>query len=254
MEVALGINAPHRGRLAAELGLDEQADVFEVDGFLALADLFQLAGLDIPEHRDPDHRPVDAPLLQSGPLGIDWLRPMNLFGISGENRLAYATGWSLSCNLLALVGLSLVLRLSRADVRQARLFIEDHSEQLRDEDKDYELSLIRISQLQALLPPFMEPEELRSMWAQFEDNYQQRLLPGDRAPVFVVNHVEAVLARIIGATSAHHAMEQLERSQQLEYSDLASMVTDASRLHTFNRELLQTTVESLLQGVSVVDK
>ena len=198
--------------------------------------------------------PVDAPLLQSGPLGIDWLRPMNLFGISGENRLAYATGWSLSCNLLALVGLSLVLRLSRADVSQARLFIEDHSEQLRDEDKDYELSLIRISQLQALLPPFMEPEELRSMWAQFEDNYQQRLLPGDRAPVFVVNHVEAVLARIIGATSAHHAMEQLERSQQLEYSDLASMVTDASRLHTFNRELLQTTVESLLQGVSVVDK
>ena len=32
------------------------------------------------------------------------------------------------------------------------------------------------------------------------------------------------------------------------------MVTVASRLHTFNRELLQTTVESLLQGVSVVDK
>jgi signal transduction histidine kinase/CheY-like chemotaxis protein len=31
------------------------------------------------------------------------------------------------------------------------------------------------------------------------------------------------------------------------------MVSDASKLNTFNRELLQTTVESLLQGVSVVD-
>jgi polyphosphate kinase len=63
LEVALGMDATHRGRLAAELGLDEQADVFEVDGFLGLNDLFQLSGLDIPDHRDPDHRPVDAPSL-----------------------------------------------------------------------------------------------------------------------------------------------------------------------------------------------
>ena len=63
LEVALGMDSTHRGRLAAELGLDEQADVFEVDGFLGLDDLFQLASLDIPEHRDPDHRPVDLPIL-----------------------------------------------------------------------------------------------------------------------------------------------------------------------------------------------
>jgi polyphosphate kinase len=63
LEVALGMDATHRGRLAAELGLDEQADVFEVDGFLGLNDLFQLSGLDIPDHRDPDHRPVDPPSL-----------------------------------------------------------------------------------------------------------------------------------------------------------------------------------------------
>ena len=63
LEVARGMDSTHRGRLAAELGLDEQADVFEVDGFLGLGDLFQLAVLDIPEHRDADHRPVDAPSL-----------------------------------------------------------------------------------------------------------------------------------------------------------------------------------------------
>jgi signal transduction histidine kinase len=202
----------------------------------------------------PATLPPDAGLLLYGPLHLDWLRPMSLFGIEGDNRLAYATAWSLSLNLALLVSFSLILKPTRADLRQARLFTEGTMVQVRDEDKDYELSLIRVSQLQALLPPFMEPDELRNMWLEFEHNYQQRLLPGDRAPTFVVNHVESVLARIIGATSAHKAMEQLERSQQLEYSDLAGMVTDASRLHTFNRELLQTTVESLVQGVSVVDK
>ena len=197
--------------------------------------------------------PADASLMLEGPLSISWLRPMNLLGIEGEHRLAYATAWSLSVNLFALVVLSLALKPSRADVRQARIFTGETTTASNDQDRDYELSLIRVSQLQALLPPFMEADELRTMWQQFEDSYQQRLLPGDRAPVFVVNQVESVLAQIIGATSAHQAMEQLERSQQLEYSDLAGMVTDASRLHTFNRELLQTTVESLLQGVSVVD-
>jgi polyphosphate kinase len=63
LEVVHGMDTTHRGRLAAELGLDEQADVFEVDGFLGLADLFQLAVLDIPAHRYPDHRPIDAPVL-----------------------------------------------------------------------------------------------------------------------------------------------------------------------------------------------
>ena len=202
----------------------------------------------------PSVLPQSALLLTDGPLGIAWLAPLNLFGILGEHRLAYATCWSLSLNTLALVLLSMWLRPSQADIRQARVFIDSPEAGGSATELDYQLSLIRVSQLHALLPPFVEPEELRTMWLEFENSYQQRLLPGDRAPEFVVSRIEAILARIIGATSAHQAMEQLASSQQLAYSDLAGMVSDASKLHTFNRELLQTTVESLVQGVSVVDK
>ena len=46
-----------RGRLAAELGLDEQADVFEAEGMLGQRDLMEIATLDIPELRDPPHAP-----------------------------------------------------------------------------------------------------------------------------------------------------------------------------------------------------
>ncbi len=195
--------------------------------------------------------PGESTLLATGPLGIDWLRPMNLLGLPGQYRLAYATIWSLGVNTAALVVFSLILKPSGADRRQARIFMDDSATQAAD--RDYQLSLIRVSLLQALLPPFMEPAALQKMWAEFEDSYQQRLLPGDRAPQFVVDRVESVLARIIGATSAHQAMEQLEKSQQLAYTDLAGMVTDASKQHTFNQELLQTTVENMVQGVAVVD-
>ena len=43
LEVVAGMNPAHRGMLAAELGLDERDDVFEiVDGMLALRDLMEL--------------------------------------------------------------------------------------------------------------------------------------------------------------------------------------------------------------------
>ena len=46
-----------RGRLAAELGLDEHADVFEAEGMLGQRDLMEIATLDIPELRDNAHAP-----------------------------------------------------------------------------------------------------------------------------------------------------------------------------------------------------
>jgi polyphosphate kinase len=64
LEVARGMNPVHRGMLAAELGLDEHEDVFEVNGMLALRDLWQVVGLDLPELHDPPHHAIDSPRLQ----------------------------------------------------------------------------------------------------------------------------------------------------------------------------------------------
>ncbi|MGD8841887.1 MAG: polyphosphate kinase 1 [Gammaproteobacteria bacterium] len=59
LQVARGMNPVHRGMLAAELGLDAEADVFEVGELMAIRDLLEIAGLDIPELRDPTHKPID---------------------------------------------------------------------------------------------------------------------------------------------------------------------------------------------------
>jgi polyphosphate kinase len=67
LEVMKGMDPVHRGMLAAELGLDEDTDVFEVDGMIAKRDLFQIAGLDRPELRDPPHHPLDHAELAGSP-------------------------------------------------------------------------------------------------------------------------------------------------------------------------------------------
>ena len=67
LEVPADMDPAHRGMLAAELGLNEDSDVFEKEGLLSTRDLMEVAGLGIPELRDPPHTPVDHPDLSLSP-------------------------------------------------------------------------------------------------------------------------------------------------------------------------------------------
>jgi polyphosphate kinase len=59
LQVQSGMNPTHRGMLAAELGLNEESDVYEVDTLMAMRDLFEIASLDFPALLDPPHKPID---------------------------------------------------------------------------------------------------------------------------------------------------------------------------------------------------
>ncbi|MCP3662352.1 MAG: polyphosphate kinase 1 [Gammaproteobacteria bacterium] len=100
LQVQRGMGSVHRGMLAAELYLDEEDDVFDVDAILRMRDLFELASLDFPELLDPPHHPVDHPeLLNSrnifnlirdrGPLLLQ--HPYESFATSVERFLKEAS-------------------------------------------------------------------------------------------------------------------------------------------------------------------
>ena len=100
LEVQPGMERTHRGMLAAELGLNEDEDVFEVEGMMALRDLFEIAGIEKPELHDKTHRAVDHPLLandrrnifhiirENGPLLLQ--HPYQAFSTSVERFLRTA--------------------------------------------------------------------------------------------------------------------------------------------------------------------
>lgn len=96
MEVVEGIPAFQRGRLAAELDINENDDVFELPELMAMRDLFELARLGFPHLHDPPHHPIVHPQLESernifhiirdaGPLLLQ--HPYELFSASVERFL-----------------------------------------------------------------------------------------------------------------------------------------------------------------------
>ncbi len=99
LQVDPGMAPVLRGRLAAELGLDEGSDVFDALGMLGQRDLHELASLDIPELRDPPHTPqAPVELLSEGSI-FHALRdagnalvhhPYESFGLSVERFLREA--------------------------------------------------------------------------------------------------------------------------------------------------------------------
>jgi polyphosphate kinase len=66
LEVSEHMAKLQRGRLMAELGLDEQ-DIFSVDSLMAMSDLFQITGIDRPDLLDLPHHPCDHPKLLNAP-------------------------------------------------------------------------------------------------------------------------------------------------------------------------------------------
>jgi polyphosphate kinase len=70
LQVESEMNPALRGRIAAELGLDEGQDVFEAVGMLGQRDLIEIATLDIPELRDIPHAPAQP---------VDFLTEGNIF-------------------------------------------------------------------------------------------------------------------------------------------------------------------------------
>jgi len=65
VKVEQNMDPYRRGMLAAELGLDEQSDVFFTVGMLAKRDLMEIANLPIQDLHYPPHHPVDHPKLDS---------------------------------------------------------------------------------------------------------------------------------------------------------------------------------------------
>jgi polyphosphate kinase len=65
LQVSEGMSVRHRGMLAAELGLDEHADVFFVEGMMGMSDLMEFARLPRPDLTDRPHYPADHPELLS---------------------------------------------------------------------------------------------------------------------------------------------------------------------------------------------
>lgn len=202
----------------------------------------------LPAILTPEHA-----LVVSGPSGIFWLSPNNLMGLGWLDPLSHGVFWSLSLNYLVFWFVSRRSVFSSLDLRQADAFTRLRWPMFQQR-RDIEASAIEVRQLQSLMEPLFGADRTADMWQVFENQLGHRLLPHDKTPRFALQSIESDLAAIIGAVSAHRAMQLLAKQKPLQLEDFVSLVGGSSRQIQFSQTLLQTTLETIPQGISVVDK
>ncbi len=192
-------------------------------------------------------------LLTNGPLQISWLSPHNFLGMGWLDPLSHGVFWSLLINAVVMFFVSQKSHFSKLDKRQAAAYIHNpwHSRRSR---LNLDPSGSEVRQLQSLMEPLFGVERTLAMWREFEQQTGHRLLPHDQAPRFAVNIIERDFAAIIGAVSARKAIELLTSHQPLNLQDFVSLVGGTSKQIQFSQTLLQTTLETIPQGISVVDE
>jgi len=201
----------------------------------------------------PTLLPENHNLLVSGLFNVSWLAPNNLLGLNDLDPLSHGVLLSLFFNTFIFYVVSNQSKFSYLDLRQAQRFTQTH---MRHDDiqLDTTLSSVEVRQLQALVDPLFGAERSHAMWRSFERQIGHRLLPHDYAPNFIIGDIEHELGAIIGAVSAHKAMALLAGEQPLKLQDFVSLVSGSSKQIQFSQTLLQTTLETIPQGISVVDK
>jgi len=192
-------------------------------------------------------------LINEGILGLGWTRPTALFGLQLD-QTSHGIIWSLGINTLVYILLSLVTRQRvREKIQIASFFHDPHPKGDTVHHQGWQGEILT-SDLQALSDRFMGEERSEAVFRNYERRNAVRLHPHRPASSHLMKYIERQLASVIGASTARVVLESTLTGRDMQIEDVVSIVDEASQAMTFSRELLQSAIENISLGVSVVNQ
>ncbi|HLT14645.1 MAG TPA: PAS domain-containing hybrid sensor histidine kinase/response regulator, partial [Marinobacter sp.] len=191
-------------------------------------------------------------LINQGLFGWGWTRPTALFG-SELDQITHGILWSLGVNTAVYVLLSLVTRQRIRERIQIAAFFQEAQPRTDSAQHQSWQGEVLTSDLQALTDRFMGEERSESVFRNYERRNAIRLYPHRPASTHLMKYIERQLASVIGASTARVVLESTLTGRDMQIEDVVSIVDEASQAMTFSRELLQSAIENISLGVSVVN-
>ena len=190
--------------------------------------------------------------LQTGPYGIPWLRPQQLFNLTGWDPLTHGTFWSLLLNTAVMMLVSARWRPSVDERLRIAPFLDPYAQRQALVASEWPGN-VRVSDLLSLAERIVGERHARRAFAEQATVLQRELQPAAAADRAWVQFTERLLAAAIGAASARLVLTSVLRGSGMELGEVVAVLDEAGQELRFNREILSTTLENISSGVSVVD-
>ena len=191
-------------------------------------------------------------ILRDGPWGITLLRPQHLFGL-GMSPLVHGVMWSLALNILAYVGFSLRRAPSPIERLQANLFVPSDLAPIAPSFRLWRSS-VTVAELTQTVARYLGEARTRAALENFAAANRISLEAGDEADFRLMRYAEHILASAIGAASSRLVLSLLLRKRTLSTKAALKLLDDANAAIQYNREILQTALDHVRQGIAVFDK
>ena len=192
-------------------------------------------------------------IMQDGLFGLGLLRPEALFGVDLD-PLSHGVVWSMAVNIAAFVSVSM-LRVPVAIERlQANIFIEKGF--VRASAPPYRTwrTLVTVGELMHTVGRYLGEERAHRSFADYAATHRMPLIPKAEADIHIVRFAENLLASAIGTASSRLVMSLTLRRHDVEVKSALKLLDDASEAIQYNRDLLQSAIDHVHQGIAVFDR
>jgi len=190
-------------------------------------------------------------LLHHGPFGVEALRPQALFG-ADLPPLLHGVLWSLSLNLLTYVVLSLARQPSSIERLQADLFVPRRLAPMAPPFRRWRTT-VTVQDIQSTVAQYLGPDRARDSFDAFAATHNVHLDLAAPADFELLQHAEHLIASSIGAASSRLVMSLLLRKRAVSAKAALKLLDDSHAALHFNREILQTALNHVRQGIAVFD-
>jgi Na+/proline symporter/signal transduction histidine kinase len=195
---------------------------------------------------------VGQSLLSQGPWGIAALRPQALIGVDFP-PLAHGVIWSLSLNVLAYVVFSLGRAPAAIERLQADLFVPTDLTPLPPSFRLWRPS-VTVEELTTTVARYLGEERTRTSFDSYALTRGITIDPKTEADFQLLRYAEHLLASAIGAASSRLVLSLLLRKRTVSTKAALKLLDDANAAIHYNREILQTALDHVRQGIAVFDK
>ncbi len=191
-------------------------------------------------------------ILGEGPFDIAWLRPQALFGLDLP-PLVHGVVLSLVANVALYIGFSFGWRPSAIERMQADLFVPSSLAPIAPSFRLRRAS-VTVDELTATIARYLGEERTRESFASFAASRRVSLEPQAEADFQLLQYGEYLLASAIGAASSRLVLSLLLRKRTVSTKAALKLLDDANAAIHYNREILQTALDHVRQGIAVFDK
>lgn len=179
--------------------------------------------------------------VRDGPFGIELLKPLALFGLTGLDEISHSLFWTMLVNVGGYVGVSLFGRQAIRDHAQALLFVDVFK--VADRGVGLWRGSASMEDIIVLVGRFLGPARAEEAFGDYAARRGLKSARDIEPDADLVRFAENLLAGAIGASSARVMLASAVKEEVLGMDEVFDILDEASQVIAYSHQLEQKSLE-----------